>query len=74
MELEKDGSLSFLDTKLTQSEDETLNITVFRKQMHTDRYLHFNSHHAVSVKRATIRSLFDKARNITLQKEDLRKE
>ena len=40
----------------------------------TARYLHFNSHHPVSAKRAAVRSLFDRARNITLQKEDLRKE
>ncbi len=74
MELEKDGSLPFLDTSLTRSEDGTLNVTVFRKQTHTDRYLHFNSHHPPSAKRAAVRSLFDRARNITLRKEDLRKE
>ena len=51
MEPEKDGSLPFLDTKLTRREDGTLNVTVFRKQTHTDRYLHFNSHHPVSAKR-----------------------
>ena len=66
MELEKDGSLPFLDTSQTQREDRTLNATVFRKQIHTDRYLHFNSHHPASAKRAAVRSLFDRARNITL--------
>ena len=74
MEAEKDGPLPFLDTKLTWREDETLNITVFRKQTHMDRYLHFNSNHPVSAKRAAVRNLFDRARNITLQKEDVRKE
>ena len=44
------------------------------KQTHTDRYLNFNSHHPASAKRAAVRSLFDRARNITLRKEDLRKE
>ena len=73
MELEKDGFLSFLDTKLTQREDRTVSVTVFRKQTHTDRYLHFNSHHPVSAERAAVRSLFDRARNVTLWK-DLRKE
>ena len=43
MELEKDGILPFLDTKLTQREGGALDITVYRKQIHTDRYLHFNS-------------------------------
>ena len=41
--------------------------------MHTDGYLHLNSHHPVSVKRAAVRSLFDRARNLTLQKEGIRK-
>ena len=67
MELEKNGSLFFLDANLTRKED---GISVFRKQMHTDRYLQFNSHRPVSAKRAAVRSLFDRARNITLQKED----
>jgi hypothetical protein len=48
MEPEKDGSLPFLDAKLAQREDGTLDATVFRKPTHTDRYLHFNSHHPVS--------------------------
>ena len=54
--------------------DSCINVTVFRKQTHTDRYLHFNSHHPASAKRAAVRSLFDRARNITLRKEDLWKE
>ena len=69
----KSEARCFLDTKLTQREDRTLSVTVFRKT-HMDRYLHFNSHHPVSAKRAAVRSLFDRARNVTLQKEDLRKE
>ena len=71
---EKDGSLPFLNTKLTRREDGTIKVTVFRKQMHTDRYLHFNSHHPISAKRVAVRSLFNRARNITPQKEDLWKE
>ncbi len=74
MELEKDGSLPFLDTKLTRRDNGTLSVAVFRKQTHTDRYLHFNSHHPVSAKRSAVRSLFDRARNITLQKKDLQRE
>ena len=74
MELEKDGMLPFLDTKLTRREGGALDIAVYRKQTHTDRYLHFNSHHPVSAKRAAVRSLFDRARNVTLRKENLQKE
>ena len=45
MELEKDGMLPFLDTKLTRREGWALDIAIYRKQTHMDRYLHFNSHH-----------------------------
>ena len=45
MEMEEGGSLHFLDTKATRKEDGKLDITVYHKQMHTDRYLHFRSHH-----------------------------
>ena len=73
MELERDGSLPFLDTKLTRREGGTLDVTVFRKPTHTDRYLHFSSHHPASAKKAAVRSLFDMARNVTLRK-NLREE
>ena len=63
-----------LDNKLTRREGGALDVTVFRKPTHTDRYLHFSSHHPASVKRAAVRSLFDRARNVTLQKENLREE
>ena len=72
MELKKDGMLPFLSTKLTRTEGGALDLAVYRKQTHTDRY--FNSHHPVSAKRAAIGSLFDRARNVTLRKENLQKE
>ena len=74
LELERDGSLPFLDTKLTRREGGALDVTVFRKPTHTDRYLHFSSHHPASANRAAVRSLFDRARNVTLWKENLREE
>ena len=67
MELEKDGMPPFLNTKLTRMEGGALDITVYRKQTHTDRYLHFNSNHPVSAKRAAVRSLFDRIGNVTLR-------
>ena len=45
MKLEEEGSLPFLDTRvtITRLADDKLDITV--KKRHTDRSLPFNSHH-----------------------------
>ena len=40
-ELEEGGSIPFLDTRVTRKVD----VTVYFKPTHTDRYLHFSSHH-----------------------------
>ena len=44
IELEKDGSLSFLDALLMRREDGTISTSVHRKPTHTDRYLHYTPH------------------------------
>ena len=58
MELEEEGSLPFLDTRVTRLANGELDITVYRKKTHTDRYLHFESHHPNHVKKGTVRSAF----------------
>ena len=64
-ELEEGGSIPFLDTRVTRKVDGKLDVTVYRKPMHTDRYLHFSSHHPNHVKKGLVRCLYDRARNIT---------
>ena len=44
MELEEEGFLPFLDTRVTRLGNAKLDITVYHKKMHTDRYLYFESH------------------------------
>ena len=41
VEVEKDGGLPFLDTLLQRREDGGLDVTIYRKPTHTDRYLDF---------------------------------
>ena len=65
MELEDEGSLPFLDTRVTRLANGKLYMTVYRKKTHTDRYLHFVCHHPMHVMRGTVRYLYDQARNIT---------
>ena len=48
MELEEEGSLLFLDTRVTRLANGKLDITVYRKKTQTDRYLHFESHHPIT--------------------------
>ena len=45
-----DGSIPFLDILITSSEDGSLATTVFRKPTHTDLYIQWDSHHAISSK------------------------
>ncbi|XP_062518280.1 uncharacterized protein LOC134193468 [Corticium candelabrum] len=74
MELETNGCLPFLDTLLSRKDDGYLNITVYRKSTHTDRYLNFNSHHPHHVKKGLIRCLYDRAKNVTISPIDLKQE
>ena len=66
MEVEKDGSLPFLDTKLTKKEDGKLDITANRR---TRTGTGLTIQH---VKRSTVRCLYDRARCIVQQGENHR--
>ena len=57
VERKEDGTLPFLDTLLRRREDGTLDVSIYRKPTHTDRYLHFESHHPTLVKRGVVRCL-----------------
>ena len=74
VEVEKNGMLPFLDTLLRKREDGSLDITVYRKPTHTDRYLDFQSHHPPHVKRGLVRCLHDRARAIVSNQDKLQKE
>ena len=70
VEEESDRSIAFLDTKTTRNTDGSIKTSVYRKATHTDKYLHFNSHHPLQHKRSVARTLLDRAKNIPSTDED----
>ncbi|KAK3743575.1 hypothetical protein QZH41_001394 [Actinostola sp. cb2023] len=52
-----DDGLPFLDTLNKVLDDGTIDVSIFRKKTHTDRYLHFSSHHPPQHKAAVVRTL-----------------
>ena len=74
MELEEDESIPFLDTRVTRKVEGKLDITVYRKPTHTDRYLYFRSHHPTHVKKGLVRCLYDRARSIMKETMNLKTE
>ena len=54
VELEKDGTLAFLDTLLWRKDDGSLDVTIYRKPVHTDWYLNIQPRHPSHVKRGCV--------------------
>ena len=73
MEEETNGKLAFLDTLLKRNNGE-ISVLVYRKPTHTDKYLHYSSHHQTSCKESVVSSLFNRAYSIITNKDDLHKE
>ena len=73
MEEESNGELAFLDTLLKQNNGE-ISVLVYRKQTHTDQYLHSSSQPQTSCKKSVASSLFNRANSIIANKDDLHKE
>ncbi|KFD61300.1 hypothetical protein M514_26548 [Trichuris suis] len=63
IEKETRGRLPFLDALVIRSKNR-LKTTVYRKPTHSDRYLHFSSHHPRSVFTGIIRGMVDRALSI----------
>ena len=62
-ELEKDNGLSFLDTTTTRVRGR-IQVSVYRKPTHTDKYLDYNSHHPSQHKRSVVNTLLRRAQEI----------
>ena len=64
VEIEKDGSLPFLDVLVNRQIDGSFRTSVYRKPTHSDRYLAYQSNHPPHVKRGVIKCLVDRAYNL----------
>ena len=64
-----DDFMPFLDALVIPKSDDSLITTVFRKPTHTDQYLQWDSHHAISAKYSVISTMFHRAKTVcsTLQ-------
>ena len=69
-----DGSLPFLDVLVTPQADGTLSTSVYRKPTHTNQYLQWDSHHAISAKYSVISTLFHRAKEVYSTKQQLKEE
>ena len=69
-----DGAMPFLDTLVILQNDGSLLTTVYRKPTHTNQYLQWDSHHAISNKYSVISTLFHKAKDACATKEQLEEE
>ena len=68
VELEKDGTLAFLDTLLRRNDDGSLDVTIYRKPVHTDWYLNIQPRHPSHVKRGLVLCLYDRAKSTTISR------
>ena len=60
MEMKEENQLPFLDVSVKKNVN-TLTTSVFRKKTHTDRYLHFQSHHHSQIKTSAVSCLNSRA-------------
>lgn len=73
-EVEKEGSLPFLDVRVLRRQDGHLETQIYRKQTHTDKYLDFASHHSTQQKASVPRTLFTRSARCSTTEEARREE
>ena len=76
-EIEERQSISFLDCKIAAKPGHPVEITAYRKETHTIKYLDFNLHNPPQHKAAVVNTLLHRAREIPsnekLQKQEVEK-
>ena len=61
MEVESSDSLPFIEVRFTHQAGGELMKEVYQKPTHTNRYVHFDSHHPLSVKSGIVECLANRA-------------
>ena len=69
-----DGSMPFLNMLITPTENGRLKTTVYRKPIHTDMYLKWDSHHPISSKHSVVGTLHHREKTICSSPHMLQKE
>lgn len=64
VEVENERSVPFLDTKIIRTDDNKLILDWYQKKMSSGRYVHYKSHHNISMKTNVILALKNRIRNI----------
>ena len=59
-----DGSMSFFNILITPEEDGSLKTSVYRKPVHTDLYLQWDSHHTIPSKYSVPGTLYRRAKTV----------
>ena len=70
----EDGSIPFLDMLIIPDEEGRLNTNVYRKTTHTDQYLHWDSHHAITSKYSVVGTLYHRTRTVCSNPDQLQNE
>ena len=69
-----DGSIPFLDTKVTPGPNNAILTTVYWKPTHTDQYLHLDSNHFITAKNSVYNTLAHRAKVVSSTPGDLTQE
>jgi hypothetical protein len=73
IELEENRRLPFLDTVTIRSNGK-VEVDIYRKPTHTDKYLHYDSHHPKQHKLSVLNTLLDRAEKIPSSNRGKRRE
>ena len=63
------GSMSFLDILATLEHIGRLTTSIYWKSIHTDQYMHCNSHHYIGTKHSNIKTLTHRSKIVSCTPE-----